>query len=156
MADLDPSVPVLDLRAMEARMAATRADPRFRSLLIGFFAALALLLASAGLYGSLAHVVSRRRRELGIRVALGAARRGVVALVVGQGIGIAAVGLVLGLAGSLAVSRLLSGFLYGVTPTDPLTYGAVVALLGGVAALASFVPARRATGVDPVEVLRSE
>jgi putative ABC transport system permease protein len=79
-----------------------------------------------------------------------------VALVVGQGIGIAAVGLVLGLAGSLAVSRLLSGFLYGVTPTDPLTYGAVVALLGGVAALASFVPARRATGVDPVEVLRSE
>jgi putative ABC transport system permease protein len=104
----------------------------------------------------LSHAVSRRRREMGIRVALGAARRGLVALVVGHGLRLSTTGLVLGLIGAASVTRLLERFLYGVTPGDPLTWVSVVAVLGGVAALASFVPARRATAVDPVEVLNEE
>jgi len=125
-------------------------------MLISSFAALALLIASAGLYGTLSHAVSRRRREMGIRVALGAARRGLVALVVGHGIRLAAAGLSLGLVGAVSVTRVLERFLYGVTPRDPVTYLSVIAVLGTVAALASFVPARRATAVDPVEVLDEE
>ena len=156
MARVDPSVPVLQLQAMDARMAATRTDPRFRSILIGFFATLALLLASTGLYGSLAHAVSRRRRELGIRVALGATRGGVVALVVGQGLRVTGAGLAVGLTCALLVARFLRDLLFGVTPTDPWTYVTVAAVMGGVAAMAAFIPARRATGVDPVEVLTAE
>jgi len=156
LADFNPYVPPRDVRMMDERMAATRSDPRFQALLISSFAALALLIASAGLYGTLSHAVSRRRREMGIRVALGAARRGLVALVVGHGLRLAAAGLVLGLVGAMSVTRVLERFLYGVTPRDPVTYLSVVAVLGTVAALASFVPARRATAVDPVEVLDEE
>jgi predicted permease len=156
LAGFNPYVPPRDVRMMDQRMAATRSDPRFQALLISAFAALALLLASAGLYGSLSHAVSRRRREMGIRVALGAARRGLVALVVGHGLRLSAAGVVLGLIGAASVTRLLGRFLYGVTPRDPLTYVSVVTVLGAVAALASFVPARRATAVDPVEVLNEE
>ncbi len=155
LARFNPYVPPRDVRMMDERMAATRTDPRFQTLLISAFAALALLLASAGLYGSLSHAVSRRRRELGIRVALGAARRGLVALVVGQGLRLSAPGWCWDCRRG-AVTRLLESFLYGITPRDPLTYVSVVAVLGVVAALASFVPARRATGVDPVEVLNEE
>ena len=151
-----PYVPPRDVRTMDERIGATRTDPRFQTLLLGSFASLALLLASAGLYGSLSHAVARRRRELGIRTALGAPRKGLLAMVVGQGVRLAGVGLVLGLAGALALSRVLESLLFGITPRDPATYVTVSAVLGVVAALASLVPARRATGVDPVEVLKSE
>jgi predicted permease len=156
LARFSPSIPPRDVRAMQERIAGTRSDSRFQMLLIGSFAILALLLASAGLYGSLSHSVSRRSRELGIRVALGAAGRGIVTLVVGQGMRVAGAGLALGLVGALAVSRVLESLLYGITPRDPGTYVGVAAVLTFVAALASFVPARRATRVDPVEVLKTE
>jgi ABC-type antimicrobial peptide transport system permease subunit len=156
LARFSPYVPPRDVRTMDERMAATRTDPRFQTMLLTAFAAFSLLLASAGLYGSLSHAVSRRRRELGIRVALGAGRGGLVTLVVGQGLRLAGVGLVLGLVGAALGTRLLDTFLYGITPRDPLTYTAVAAVLVAVAALASLVPARRATGVDPVEVLNAE
>jgi putative ABC transport system permease protein len=156
LARFSPFVPPRDVRTMDERMAATRTDPRFQTLLITTFALLALLLASAGLYGSLSHAVSRRRHELGIRVALGAARSGLVTMVVGQGLRLSGVGLILGLVGAVSLTRLLATFLYGITPRDPLTYASVVVVLGVVAALASFVPARRATAVDPVEVLNAE
>jgi predicted permease len=156
LARFSPYIPPRDVRTMDERMAATRTDPRFQTMLISSFAVLSLLLASTGLYGSLSHAVSRRRRELGIRVALGAARTGLVTLVVGQGLRLSGAGLGLGLIGAVFVTRLLESFLYGITPRDPLTFVSVAAVLGVVAALASFVPARRATGVDPVEVLNAE
>lgn len=152
----NPYVPARDVRTMEDRMMATRTDPRFQALLLGVFATLALLLASAGLYGALAHAVARRRRELGIRTALGAPRTGLLALVVAQGMRLAGVGLVLGLAGALALSQVMERLVYGITPRDPTTYLSVAAVLGAVAAVASFVPAQVATGVDPVEVLKAE
>lgn len=156
LARFSPNVPPRDVRTMDERMAATRTDPRFQTLLITAFAVTALLLASAGLYGSLSHAVSRRRRELGIRVALGAARTGLVTMVVGQGLRLSGAGLALGLVGAVSVTRLFEAFLYGITPRDPLTYVSVVGVLGVVSILASFVPARRATAVDPVEVLNAE
>lgn len=157
LAAFSPVVPPRDVRMMDERIAASRVDPRFQMLLLGGFAGLALILASAGLYGSLSHAVTRRRREMGIRVALGAARPGLLALVVGQGLRVAGSGLVVGLGLAAALARVLAGLLYGVTPWDPATYGMVAAVLLAVATVASLVPARRATAVaNPVEVLRSE
>lgn len=156
LARFNPYIPPRDIRSMDERMAATRTDPRFQAMLISAFAVLALLLASAGLYGSLSHAVSRRRRELGIRMALGAARGRLVNTVVGQGLRLAGAGMVVGLVGAGVVTRLLESFLYGITPRDPWTYLSVVVTLGLVAGAASLVPARRATRVDPAEVLKAE
>ena len=156
VARFNPFVPPQDLRTMEARMAATRTTPRFQMVLVGSLALIALLLAAAGLYGAQAHAVGRRRRELGVRVALGAARRGILWMVVAQGLRVAVVGLAVGLTAALALTRVLSGFLFGVRPTDPLTYAGVALVLLVAAVAASLVPALRATAVDPVEVLRAE
>ncbi len=149
-------VPPRQITTMRDRMSATRIGPRFQTLLIGAFAAVALALAAAGLYGSLAHAVRRRRREMGVRVALGAERRRVVLLVLRQGLGLVLAGLIAGLVGTLASTRVLAGYLYGVEPNDPATIAGVGVVLVAVAVVACLVPARRATRVDPVEVLRTE
>jgi len=156
VARFNPVAPLLDVRTMEDRMAATRTDPRFLAMLIAAFSVVALLLAAAGLYASLAHAVGRRSRELGIRMALGAERAGVLGMVFLQGMRVAAAGLVLGMLGALALNRVLQSFVFEVVPADPLTLAGVTLLLVVVAAGASYLPARRATRVDPVEVLKSE
>jgi putative ABC transport system permease protein len=153
--DVAPDVPV-KVSTFDDEMGGWLAARRFLLLLVGVFAAAALVLAAVGIYGIVAFSVARRTQEIGIRMALGAERRDVLRLVVGEGARLAAVGVVLGLAGALAVTRLVSSLLYGVSATDPLTFAAVAALLVVVALLASYVPARRAMGLDPNAALRYE
>jgi predicted permease len=156
VARFSPVVPPGDVRSMRDRMASTRTTPRFHAMLIGAFAVVALLLATAGLYGSLSHAVGRRRREIGVRMALGSERSGVLKLVVRQGMGLAAAGLLVGMLATLGLTGVLRGFLFGVRPTDPLTLACVAAILALVSAVACLLPAARATTVDPAEVLRAE
>jgi putative ABC transport system permease protein len=155
VAGFNPIEPVRDVMAMEDRMGVARSTPRFQSVLISAFALVAVLLAAAGLYSSLSHWVGRRRRELGLRMALGADRGDVRRMVLAQGLGVALVGLLIGVAGALASGRMLSGLLYGVSPYDPVLLLVVGIVVLVVALVASFLPARRATGVDPVTVLNS-
>ena len=153
---LDHGVPVPGLETMERQISTTLAHPRFRAILLSYFAGLALLLVAIGIYGTLSQTVSHRSREIGIRMALGAKRSDVLLLVIRQGFILMLAGAVIGVAGSLFVTRFLAGMLYGVKPADPVTYGVVLLTLGGVAALASYFPARRATKVDPMAPLRNE
>jgi ABC-type antimicrobial peptide transport system permease subunit len=141
---------------MRERMGSARADPRFQSALVASFAMVAVLLAAAGLYSSLSHWVERRRRELGLRMALGADRGRVRRMVLGQGLGVALAGLLVGMVGALLAGRSLAGLLYGVSPGDPLLLFGTALVLLVVATVASFAPARRATGVDPVTALSGE
>jgi ABC-type antimicrobial peptide transport system permease subunit len=124
--------------------------------MLGLFAGVSLLLAAIGLYGVMAFSVSQRTREIGVRMALGAQRHNVLSLVIGKGVRLALVGCVIGLAGGLSLTRFVSSLLYGVTPADPLTFATVMMLLMVVAVLASWLPARRAARVDPMETLRTE
>jgi putative ABC transport system permease protein len=124
--------------------------------LLGGFATCALLLAAIGVYGLFAYSVAQRRHEMGIRVALGASERQVLGLIVGDGMRLAAIGIALGAAGALVLTRLLAGLLYGIGASDPGTFGAAATLLGLVALLASYIPARRAARVDPMVALRNE
>jgi ABC-type antimicrobial peptide transport system permease subunit len=153
---VDPSLPVADVRSMESVVGASMATSRLTASLLSVFASIALLLASVGVAGVLAYLVNRRRREIGIRMALGATRGRVVALVVRRGLAWAGAGIGAGLVAALFLTRLMSGLLYGVAPRDPRTFLAVTALLAAVAALASAVPALRAARVDPLEALRNE
>jgi putative ABC transport system permease protein len=141
---------------MEASLAQNVAAPRFRTLLLGILAGLAVCLAMAGVYGVMAYVVSQRSNEIGLRMALGASSRDVLRLVLRHALTLAAAGLTLGLAGAMAATRLLSSLLFEVKPTDPVTYAAVAVLLGIVALAASYIPARRASQVDPAIALRQE
>jgi putative ABC transport system permease protein len=153
---LDSTVPVHDVKTIEERISESLAHPRFRAILLGIFAGLALLLAAVGIYGVLSETTLQRTHEIGIRMALGAKRRDVLRLVVRQGLVLALGGAVIGLVAALAVTRFLASMLYGVKPTDPQTLVVVSLLLIGVATLASYIPARRATKVDPMVALRYE
>jgi predicted permease len=148
--------PLYSIRTMEQIISGSLAQRRFTMLLLIVFAATALLLAAVGIYGVMSYAVTRRTRELGIRAALGASRSEIVGLVLRQGMKLAAVGMVAGLLATLALTRLMAGLLYGVRPADPATLIAVTLLLGGIALLACYIPARRATAVDPGVALRSE
>ncbi len=153
---LDPNLPVADVRTMEDVVGGAMSTPRFTSVLLSVFAILALTLSAVGIYGVLSYVVSRRTREIGIRVAIGAGRWQVLRMVLGSGVSLALTGIAAGLALALGVTRLLRGLLHGVTPADPATFAAVAVVLTAVAALASVVPAWRASRVDPVIALKSE
>jgi putative ABC transport system permease protein len=153
---VDPELPIPAVNTALDEMGAGLATPRFYTLLFGAFAALAVVLASVGIYGVMSHSVARRTREIGIRLALGAPVERLGAMVLGEGMRVVGLGLLLGLAAAAATSRLLEGLLFGVEPVDPVTYGAVALLLAGVAASAAWVPARRAMRADPVEALRHE
>jgi predicted permease len=153
--ELNPEIPAR-FRTFSQVYSASLGSRRFNLILIAFFGAVALLLAVAGVFGVMAYSVSRRTREIGIRVAVGATYHDVVAMIVKQGLRTVFIGLAIGLVGSLALTRTLQSLLFGVTATDPLTFAAVVLLLMAVAVLACYIPARRATKVDPVVALRSE
>jgi putative ABC transport system permease protein len=153
---VDAYQPVVNVSTMESRRGDAVAEPRLVAALLMAFALLALLLALIGIYGVLSYSVSQGTREIGIRLAMGALRRDVVRLVLGQALRLTGLGVGIGLAGALALTRLMSGLLFGVSATDPLVFGAIAALLAAVALFASFLPARRATRVDPAVVLRSE
>jgi ABC-type antimicrobial peptide transport system permease subunit len=150
-----PDVPVR-FTTMEASLAENVAAPRFRTLLLGIFAGLAVCLAMAGIYGVMAYVVSQRSSEIGLRMALGASSGHVLRLVLGQSLTLAGIGLALGFAGAIAFTRVLTSMLFEVTPTDPFTYAVVALLLGIIALVASYVPARRAINIDPLLALRQE
>jgi putative ABC transport system permease protein len=156
LAEIDPNQPLVKVRTMEENMAATVAQPRFRTWLIGIFAALALVLAGVGVYGVMSYTVTQRTSEIGIRVTLGAQPEDVFRIVVGEGLRLALAGVGVGIVAALALTRLLQSFLYGVSAYDPLTFGSVALILTLVAVAASFFPARRATHVDPMVALRYE
>jgi putative ABC transport system permease protein len=150
-----PDVPV-KFTTMEASLAKNVAAPRFRTLLFVVFAGLAVCLAMAGVYGVMAYVVGQRLNEIGLRMALGASQGDVLGMVLKQGLALAGAGVVLGLVGAVAATRLLTSFLFQVKPGDPLTYAGVAVLLAVVAMAASYLPARRATRIDPLAALRQE
>ena len=152
----DPEQPVFGVKPMEEVIADASAERRFSLLLLTLFAGIALILSAIGIYGVMAYTTTQRRHEIGIRVALGAGGREVLALVVGQGMRLVAMGLAIGLLGAWMLSRVLSSQLFGVTGRDPITYVTVAAVLGIVALTASYIPARRALGIDPMTALRSE
>jgi ABC-type antimicrobial peptide transport system permease subunit len=153
---LDPDLPVTNVRSMEQLIEASTGQRRFAMLLLGLFSGIALLLASVGLYGVMSYTVTQRAPELGVRMALGAGARDVLGLVLGQGMRLALLGVGIGLVAALAVTRLLRSMLFGVSATDPATYVGISLLLLGVTLVACWLPARRATRVDPVVVLRAD
>jgi ABC-type antimicrobial peptide transport system permease subunit len=154
--DADPSVPVVRLREMDEVFAESIRRPRLLAQLLGAFAGLALLLAAIGTYGVLSYMVAERRREIGVRMALGATQATVLGQVLRQGGVLAALGLAIGLAGALALNRLIAALLFGVQPSDPSTIAAVTAAIVLVAGAACAVPAWRASRVEPIVVLREE
>jgi putative ABC transport system permease protein len=153
---LDSEQPVADVRTMESVLAKSVARARFTALLLSVFAGVALMLSAVGIYGVISYMVAQRNHEIGVRMALGAQAGDVVKLVLRNGMVLALLGVAVGLAGSFALTRLIRTLLFEVTPTDALTFGSVSALLLGVALLACYIPARRATRVDPLSALRYE
>jgi putative ABC transport system permease protein len=153
---IDPDQPIYNVRSMDSLLATTLAPRRLSLLLLAAFAMTALLLAGVGIYGVLAYSVTQRTHEIGIRMALGARRADVLVMILRQGIRLVLIGAALGVAAAFGLTRLMSSLLFGVSPTDPATLGAVCLVLVGVALLACIVPARRASGVDPMIALRCE
>jgi len=153
---VDKDQPVADTTTLDKAISASVAEDRFRTVLLSAFAGLALLLAIVGVYGVVTFTVNQRTHEIGIRMALGAEKSDVLKLVVGQGFRLTLIGVTIGIAGALGLTRFLSSLLYEVKPTDPLTFFVVFLILTGVALLASYIPARRATKVDPMAALRCE
>jgi putative ABC transport system permease protein len=153
---LDANLPVYDIATMQKRMDNVTTNARFSTLLLGVFACVAMLLAVVGIYGVMAYSVTQRTHEIGIRMALGADRSDVLKLVVGESLTLVGIGVGIGLVGAFAATRVLASQLYSVSATDPLTFSVVSLILAGVALGASYVPARRATRVDPMVALRYE
>jgi predicted lysophospholipase L1 biosynthesis ABC-type transport system permease subunit len=151
-----PDLPIEITVTMDEAVAASVAQPRFRTLLLALFAIAATLIAACGLYGLMAYAVTQRRREIGVRMALGATRRDVLRLVLTRALRIVVVGVIVGLAGAAGVTRVLQRFLFGVTPTDPIAFTIVTLLLMAVGLIAAWLPARRATRIDPSAALRAE
>jgi predicted permease len=151
---IDPTIPVFGPQALNETVSASLSQRRFSMEMVALFALTALLLAGLGIYGVISYTVSERTHEFGIRLALGAHNGNILSLVLRQGLALALVGSVVGLAGAVLVSHLMAGVLYGVRPTDPITFAAVAILLITVALIACFIPARRATKVDPMFALR--
>jgi putative ABC transport system permease protein len=154
--EVDRNQPVYDVATMQQRLSEAVAPQRFNTLVLGIFAGMAVMLAAVGVYGVMAYSVAQSTHEIGVRMALGAQRQDVVKLVLRHGVLLVAFGIGLGVAGALALTRFLSTLVYGVKPTDPLTFIAVTLILTTVALLASYLPARRATRIDPMTVLRLE
>jgi putative ABC transport system permease protein len=153
--NLEKDLPVFDVRLAAGHVSDAMAHTRAATIGLTIFSGTALLLAAAGLYAAMAFSVARRRREIGIRIAIGASPRAVLGMVVRQGLTLTGIGVAMGLGGAVALSRALAGLLFGVTATDPATFASVAAGLAAVAAGACWLPARRAARVDPVETLRS-
>jgi len=151
-----PDLPIASALTMDEAVAASVAPPRFRMWLLGLFATTATLIATCGIYGLMAYAVTQRRREIGVRMALGAERRDVLRLVLTRALRIIVAGLIVGLAGAAGVTRVLQTFLFGVTPTDPIAFTIVTLLLMAVGLMAAWLPARRATRIDPCAALRAE
>jgi ABC-type antimicrobial peptide transport system permease subunit len=151
-----PDLPIESTVTMDEAVAASVAPPRFRMVLLGLLAVTATLIATCGIYGLMAYAVMQRRREIGVRMALGAQRRDVLRLVLTHALRIVVVGVMLGLAGAFGVTRVLQRFLFGVTPTDPIAFTVVTLLLIAVGLMAAWLPARRATRIDPCAALRAE
>ena len=153
---VDPNEPVFSVRTMDAVVASAMAERRFTMVLLALFATTALALSAIGIYGVMAYFVTQRTHEIGIRMALGATRRDVVGMVLHQGVRLAAAGVVAGVIGALLATRAISALLFNVGPRDPWTIVALSATLTAVALLACYIPARRATRVDPIRALRYE
>jgi putative ABC transport system permease protein len=156
VASIDKEIPIYDVQPMDDLLGAGIARPRFQMLLLASFAGIALLLTVVGLYGVLSYSVLKRTREIGVRVALGASRRMVLGLVLKQAMLLVAVGLVLGLAGAFAAGQFLTNMLYGVSPRNPLLLAIACCAIAVTAAVAAFLPARRAASIDPMQALRNE
>jgi putative ABC transport system permease protein len=153
---VDKDQPVTDIKTMDQSIAESVSPRRFNAVLLASFASLALVLATVGIYGVMSYSVAHRTREIGIRVALGAQSSDVIKLVVGGGMFLVLTGVVIGLAGALALARVMTSLLYGVSATDAMTFAGVSVSLMAIAFFASYIPARRATRVDPMIALRSE
>jgi predicted permease len=153
---VDPNEPVFSVRTMDAVVASAMAERRFTMLLLALFAATALALSAIGIYGVMAYFVTQRTHEIGIRMALGASRRDVVVMVLNQGVRLAGAGVAAGVVGALLITRAIGALLFDVSPRDPWTLAALSATLTAVALLACYLPARRATRVDPIRALRYE
>jgi putative ABC transport system permease protein len=153
---VDPTIPVYQTMPMDEVVANSMGDRKFSTTLITLFAGLALLLSSVGIYGVMAYTVAQRTQEIGIRMALGARRSDVISLVLGRGLALASVGIGVGLAGAYALTGLMATLLFQVSPTDPVTFFSIAAFLLFISLLASYIPAARASRVDPVIALRLE
>jgi putative ABC transport system permease protein len=154
--DVNKDAPAYDVKALDDVFSSQVSQRRFNLVLLCIFAAVALILATVGIYGVISYSMTQRTHEIGVRMALGAARSDVLKLVVGQGMLPVLIGIAVGIAGALALTRFLASMLYGVRPTDPATFLGVAGLMAGVAHLACYLPARRATKVDPMVALRYE
>jgi ABC-type antimicrobial peptide transport system permease subunit len=153
---IDPAQPIARVATFDQLLAVSTAQPRFRTALLGGFAIVALLLSAIGIYGVMAYATSQRTREIGLRIALGALPSQILSLILRQGLIMVSAGLLAGIVGALAVTRLLANFLFDTTATDPLTFGIVVLLLTLAAAAAVSIPARRAAFTDPIVAIRNE
>jgi putative ABC transport system permease protein len=153
---LDPDQPVTEVRPMKEVISRSVWQPRLYAILFAVFAGVALILSSVGIYGVMSYAVTQRTHEIGIRMALGASASDVLKMVVGQGMMLTLAGVALGLLGAFGMTRIMSSLLFGISATDPATFAGVSLLLGIVALLACYIPARRATRVDPMTALRYE